>query len=77
MIRLKLIEKIYNEIDKLYQDFKEKVNNKKFCNRKNLPNFTVSIEDEKRNEEICDYVVSVTNKDYESSVKEIEEILGI
>ena len=25
MIRLKLIEKIYNEIDKLYQGFKEKV----------------------------------------------------
>ena len=27
MIRLELIEKIYNEIDKFYQDFKEKVIN--------------------------------------------------
>lgn len=36
------------KIIEIYSKKKEKVNNKKFCNRKNLPNFTVSIEDEKR-----------------------------
>ena len=71
----------YDNVITIYikKDRKELISsilNKK-CSHEDKVNRLISIEDEKRNEEICDYVVSVTNKDYESSVKEIEEILGI
>ena len=71
----------YDNVITIYikKDRKELISsilNKK-CSHEDKVNRLISIEDEKRNEEICDYVVSVTNKDYDSSVKEIEEILGI
>ena len=49
----------------------------KKCTKEDKVNRLISIDDEKQNEEICDYVVKVTNRDYEASVKEIIDILGI
>ena len=49
----------------------------KKCSKEDKVNRLISIDDEKRNEEICDYVVEVTNRDYDSSVKEIIDILGL
>ena len=36
----------------------------------------ISIEDEKNNVDICDFVVDIVNKDYESATKEILERLS-
>ena len=44
---------------------------KKKCSDEDKVNRIISIEDEKRNEDICDYVVEVTNKNYSLAVSEI------
>ena len=47
----------------------------KRCSDEDKVNRLISIDDEKRNEEICDYAINVTNKDYASAVNEILEII--
>jgi len=48
---------------------------KKRCSDEDKVNRLISIEDEKQNENICDFVVNVTNKDYEKSANEILNII--
>lgn len=49
----------------------------KNCSLEDKVNRLISIEDEKRNEEICDYVVKVTNKNYDITVSEILKLLKL
>jgi len=68
----------YEDVVLVYikKDRKELLTNilQKKCSDEDKVNRIISIEDEKRNEEICDYVVNVTNKDYSIAV---DEILGL
>lgn len=49
----------------------------KNCSLEDKVNRLISIEDEKRNEEICEYVVKVTNKNYDITVSEILKLLKL
>lgn len=48
---------------------------KKRCNDEEKVNRLISIDDEKRNEDICDYSVSVTNTNYQEGFNKIKEII--
>lgn len=49
----------------------------KNCSLEDKVNRLISVEDEKRNEEICDYAIKVTNKNYDLAVDEILKILNL
>ena len=60
------------------KDRKELLTNilNKNCSNEDKVNRLISIEDERQNESICDFVVNVTNKDYDSAVDEIINMMN-